>query len=120
MASTAGLHPLFKPIADDWYETLHSLDPRFVISSGYRSQDEQRDLWERFQRGEGGIYTPMPPGRSQHERGFAIDIVRIGRDARTDTVLRIAGAVWRARGFVWGGEKDPVHFEAPKSLTGRR
>lgn len=121
MASTAGLHPEFKPIADDWIETLRSLDPRFVITSGYRSEQEQQDLWNRFQRGEGsGVFTPLPPGRSQHGRGFAIDIARLGRDARYDPVLRIVGAVWRARGFVWGGEADPVHFEAPKSLTGRR
>ena len=120
MANTRGLDPQFKAVADELIAFLRSLDPRFVITSGLRSFQDQARLFARFQANEPGLYTVMPPGRSQHERGYAVDIARVGVSALNDPVLRAVGLAWRSLGGVWGGEKDPVHFEAPKWMTGRR
>lgn len=119
MASTRGLDPAFRDVADEFIAAVRAWDPRFVITSGLRTRTQQAALFARFQRGEGGLYTVLPPGRSMHERGFAIDVARLGHDPRTDAALHEVGRAWRAAGGVWGGEADPVHFEAPKWMTGR-
>lgn len=118
MANTRQLNPAFRRIADRLLAAMRTLGP-FVITSAYRSPTEQAQLYERFKRGEGGLYTVLPPGRSQHERGFAVDIARPNVRPKEDALLHAVGAWWRAQGGVWGGEADPVHFEAPKSWTGR-
>lgn len=119
MAGTRGLNRHFLPLARYIYALAKSLDTRFVITSGYRSPAAQAALYARFLRGEPGLYTVAPPGRSQHERGFAIDIARVGVKALEDPLLVQLGTWWRQQGGVWGGAADPVHFEAPKSWTGR-
>jgi hypothetical protein len=47
-------------------------------------------------------------------------MVRLNVDPEDDELLVEMGERWREAGGVWGGEKDPVHFEAPKAWTGRR
>jgi len=121
VANTRGLHPRFAPVAQALIDYMRSHDARFVITSGLRTRAEQVELWEKFLRGDPSQpYRPAPPGRSQHERGFAIDVARFGTRAYEDQDLREWGRWWRSLGGVWGGENDPVHFEAPKSWTGRR
>lgn len=122
MADTRHLRPAFRAIIDQLIDFLRQADDRFVITSAYRSATEQGELYERWLKGDPdsrSIFTPLPPGRSQHERGWAVDIARFGVSAETDPWLRELGAWWRSVGGVWGGEKDPVHFEAPKRWTGR-
>lgn len=119
MAGTRGLDPRFRPWADAWLAWLRQVTGEpFVITSGLRTRMEQEALWAKFQRGA-KEFTTLPPGRSQHERGFAVDIARTNVRAAEDDLLREAGALWRSMGGVWGGEADPVHFEAPKWMTGR-
>jgi D-alanyl-D-alanine carboxypeptidase len=119
VANLEGLDPQFYPWAVWWVDFLRSYDPRLVVTSAFRSTSEQIDLWNRYQAGGTGVYTPLPPGRSQHERGFAVDLARLGVSAISDPFLAEAGSLWRQLGGVWGGERDPVHFEAPKAWTGR-
>jgi len=119
MASTRGLDPRYQPIAERLLAHLKSLSGGFVLTSGLRSHDDQVRLYEKFLRGEGGVYTVLPPGRSQHERGLAVDIARIGVEPKQDPILKAVGVWWRTQGGVWGGEADPVHFEATRAWTGR-
>lgn len=42
---------------------------RFIISSGYRTDDEQNELYETL-----GPEQAMPSGHSEHNHGFAIDV----------------------------------------------
>jgi hypothetical protein len=49
-----------------------------------------------------------------------MDVARLGVKAKEDDLLIEAGHLWRSLGGVWGGEADPVHFEAPKWMTGRQ
>jgi len=121
MANVHGLQPRFLPVAQALIDYMRSHDPRFVITSGLRTRLEQEELWAKWLRGDPSQpYRPLPPGRSQHERGWAIDVARFGTKASEDADLRTWGGWWRSLGGVWGGDADPVHSEAPKSWTGRR
>jgi hypothetical protein len=112
------LDPAFRPAAAALLRVARSRDNRFRITSARRSRTEQARLYARWQQGL-SPFPALPPGRSQHERGLAVDLARFGVPAENDPLLRALGASWRAAGGVWGGEADPVHFEAPKSWTGR-
>ena len=94
------------------------MDRRFVLTSAKRSRMDQARLYNRWRAGL-SPFPALPPGRSQHERGLAVDIARRGVDPSDDDLLAALGAAWRKAGGVWGGEVDPVHFEAPKAWTGR-
>lgn len=118
MPSTAKLAPGFRPFADALLRAARALDARFVFTSTYRSPQDQRRLYSRYIKGE-SPFPALPPGQSQHERGLAVDLARLGVDPADDEMLVDLGTAWREAGGVWGGEVDPVHFEAPKSWTGR-
>ena len=116
MASTRNLDRRFRPYANILMLALRQVDRRFHINSGFRTRAEQEQLYSKFLRAQDqGLhpYTTLPPGKSQHERGLAIDVGREGIDPREDDILAAAGAIWRQYGFTWGGEDDPVHFGAP-------
>lgn len=117
VSGTRDLDPRFRPIAEMWFDALKQLDPRFVITSARRSAAEQRALYARYLRqvaaGE-PAYTTAVPGTSAHERGLAVDIVRLTVDPRSDELLHEAGRVWQQLGGRWGGDADPIHFGAPR------
>jgi D-alanyl-D-alanine dipeptidase len=118
MAGFDGLDDRFRPFAEQLYDTLHQFDARFVVTSGFRTRQEQEQLFARMERARANgapFLTTLPPGRSQHERGLAVDIARIGVDAVDDPLLIEAGLEWRRLGGTWGGTADPVHFGAPKN-----
>jgi len=124
VANTRALQPRFREVVDWLMPQLSPLG--FVITSAVRSYDEQARLYADYLASQGKerpagqrLYTVLPPGRSPHERGWAVDIARPRVHPQEDPILAMLGAWWRAAGGVWGGEKDPVHFEAPKSWTGR-
>jgi len=101
MATTATLHPQFKPWAD-WLFSVgeyYNLHPRFT--STFRSLAKQEDLYRRRQRGEHPLPV-APPGRSMHNYGWAFDLVSDDNN--------LLGTVWRHYGGIWGGSKDWVHF----------
>lgn len=119
MANTRGLQRPFRPWAESLISYARAHDPAFRITSAKRTFMEQVRLYYDWLAGKLGIYTPARPGTSQHEKGWAIDMARPGVDPKEDDVLALIGREWRALGGVWGGASDPVHFEAPKSWTGR-
>jgi hypothetical protein len=96
------LHPGFQP----WARWLLSLYPQAQVTSTKRSHEEQAALYAAYRRGE-SRYPALPPGRSAHERGTAIDIY-----APPD-VLEQLGQIWQQAGGRWGGPiGDPIHFDA--------
>ena len=119
MPGTAKLNRRFAPMAKALLKWAKGLDGRFRFTSTFRSSTDQARLYNAWLRGD-SPFPALPPGRSQHERGLAVDMARFGVPAEGDDLLREVGRAWREAGGVWGGEKDPVHFEAPKALTGRK
>jgi hypothetical protein len=116
--SSSTLHPSFRPYADELLRVARDLDKRFVFTSTRRSRADQVRLYNRWLKGE-SPFPALPPGRSQHERGLAVDMARLNVDPADDELLEELGEAWREAGGVWGGAKDPVHFEAPRAWTGR-
>lgn len=81
---------------------LYGLQPR--ITSGYRSTEKQRELYNRWLAGDKTIHTPAKPGSSPHEKKIALDI----------WCTNAAAAAWIAHqiGLQTGYEyNDPVHFQ---------
>lgn len=99
MSSYSGLAPWLRPYA----EYLHRYFPRLKVTSVYRSPTEQLELYRNRHRNP---YPVAPPGRSYHEYRRAWDMT-----GPRDELVR-AGQVWRSWGGTWGGERDPIHFQA--------
>jgi hypothetical protein len=71
------------------------------INSAGRSDADQQDLIDRYNRGEPGIYQPAAVGTSPHNRGVAIDIP----NPREAEPLLNEHGWWRPL-----PKSDPVHF----------
>ena len=100
-----GLHPQLRPHFEQLYALATRADPSARVTSAFRSNAEQTRLYRRYLAGQ-SKYPVAVPGTSYHEHGRAIDMV-----ARPE-VLRWLGGIWTSAGGKWGGEKDPIHFQA--------
>lgn len=100
-----GLDARLRPYFVWLVQQAQRLDPDARVTSAYRSLAEQRRLYRRFLAGQ-SRFPVAPPGRSYHNYGRALDLV-----AKPE-VLRRLGAVWQQMGGTWGGERDPIHFQA--------
>jgi hypothetical protein len=95
----SGLQPWLRPYA----EYLHRHFPRLKVTSVYRSYSEQVELYVNRHRNP---FPVAPPGQSYHNYGRAWDMVGSRED------LKRAGRIWQNWGGTWGGERDPIHFQA--------
>ena len=77
------------------------------ITSTRRTPAAQAKLYRRWLSGLSPL-PAAPPGTSAHEYGYAFDMVVSPWGALADV-----GYTWQAWGGVWGGDRDPVHFEYP-------
>lgn len=107
MASTRELDPRFRPYADALVAVAHQAGLAPVVTSARRSRRAQAILYAKFLQGQ-MPYTVLPPGRSVHEYGLAVDIW-----CRN---LPALGRLAQSWGLVWGGTSDPVHFAAVRSV----
>jgi hypothetical protein len=72
------------------------------ITSGWRSRATQTKLYNDYIRGA-STYPVAKPGTSKHEKGLALDIL----STNTTALVKLLTSV----GLVWGGIKDPIHFQ---------
>ncbi|MCI0488687.1 MAG: D-alanyl-D-alanine carboxypeptidase family protein [Blastocatellia bacterium] len=103
---------------------------RPTVTSTWRSSAHQARLHEcsrspRCRRRNPGLYAAMPPGRSLHEAGFAVDISGVASGPRGKKRLTARGRrivqIMRKNGFRWPyGLADPAHFEADPRRYGYR
>lgn len=103
MASLSGLRPHFRPWAEGLLRVarLYELSPH--VTSGFRSVEKQRRLYEKYLRGEHPLPV-APPGKSMHNYGLAFDMISDNNPW--------LGKVWEFWGGRYGGQRDPVHFSA--------
>lgn len=81
----------------------------FDFISGYRSPEYQKELQERWDRGDRAGLSYRPADSSAHTRGNAFDIV-----APYNTLLALGNAIQEVRGARWGGRfvpPDNNHFD---------
>lgn len=103
-----GLDERFAP----WAAWLIAQAQGALLTSGYRTPRHQQRLYRRFLNGV-HPFPVLPPGRSMHEKGLAIDLWADPQE------LSRLGAIWRKAGGVWGGADDPIHFEAGRTMLSR-
>ena len=110
MADLKTLDRRLIPWAQWLFNLGKSYDGRLVVTSAFRSNAKQAELYAKYQRGESAI-PAAPPGKSLHNYGLAFDMARIGKDPLTDPLLAWLGLVWALVGGRHGGIRDPVHFQ---------
>jgi hypothetical protein len=68
--NATGLNPVFKQMFDAYNSSVGN---KFSITSGFRSYQQQAALYADYINGVPGQAPAAPPGRSNHEKGLAID-----------------------------------------------
>jgi TP901 family phage tail tape measure protein len=122
-----GLDPKFLANFNQWNAALGN---KFSIGSGWRSSKQQAVLYDRWLRRVPGQAQAAPPGRSNHEKGLAIDHVPSTHTARDEAMAGLFGLkypmsfepwhiepMWAARGgLVPYGSYDRGGY-LPKGLS---
>jgi hypothetical protein len=85
------------------------------ISSGFRSGEEQNELYEQGRTEDGHIVTEAPAGKSIHNYGYAVDVVDRWRGFDID--WEKLGRIGEFCGLEQGDEGDFPHFEHRGGLT---
>lgn len=81
----------------------------YTLTSTVRSLREQTFLYNRYISGKSGGLPAAPPGHSAHEYGWAFDLMVTPWRYQAEV-----GRAWvQTWGGVYGGKRDPVHFELP-------
>lgn len=87
---------------------------KIAIVSGYRSKEQQTDLYNKYLYNGGNLAAR--PGTSMHEKGKAIDI------SASPETLRTLGKIWTKMGYNWGGNwknnTENWHFDLKETRTG--
>lgn len=101
-----GLTGVWTPLAsaiEQLVNTARAYGVPAQITSGVRTRTQQARLYRRYLAGL-NPYPVAPPGTSDHEQGFAVDIWT-GSDELNDWL----GRVWLSWGGMWSA-RDRVHF----------
>lgn len=98
----------FLPVA-----ALYGYDLR--VTSGFRTPDEQQQLYEQGRTLPGDIVTHAPAGKSIHNYGYAVDVVDRWRGY--DINWERLGAIAEYCGLRQGHDGDLAHFEYRNGLT---
>ena len=85
------------------------------VSSGFRSVEEQNQIYQQGRVVNGHIVTEAQGGRSIHNFGFAVDIV--DRWKEYDIDFDRLGKIGEYCGLEHGDEGDLAHFEHRDGLT---
>ncbi len=103
--SMKSLAPRMAQVAPLLLKVAPSLGATSVrVTSARRSRAQQTALYNAYLAGK-SQYPALPPGRSKHELGLAVDLVTTPM-----SVLPALGAWWKSVGGHWD-LSDPIHFE---------
>ena len=110
------IDPNFETQVDDCFlpvALLYGYDLR--ITAGFRSLEEQTQLYDEGRTVDGHIVTEAPAGRSIHNYGLAVDVVDKykGYDIDWDKLIQIGAYC----GLESGGPGDLPHFEHRGGLS---
>ena len=98
----------FIPVASLYGYTLR-------VSSGFRSIEEQNQIYQQGRVVNGHIVTEAQGGRSIHNFGFAVDVV--DRWEEYDIDFDKLGKIAEYCGLEHGDDGDSAHFEHREGLT---
>ena len=89
------------------YKTAYGKD--LPITSMSRSRTEQQDLYNRWLKGEPGIYKPLNPADYPNRQMFHENQIDVSREVPRDFMLK--------EGWKGGEPSDPVHYKLPKDTN---
>lgn len=126
-AVLATLDRRMRPLAIAFVERARAAGYPVVLTSGYRSLEEQARLYAQGRTAPGEVVTNAAPGKSAHNFGLAIDFAfgnALGRPTwPEDGPWFGAAQVGKALGLEWGGDwssfKDRPHLELPEWRASR-
>jgi len=106
----SSLDPSFRPYAAYLVEVARRLG-KTTITSARRNWSDQARLYLDYMQGRRAL-PALPPERSLHVQGLAVDLVVGNYQAGGPPSPEMAalGRWWLASGGRWGGTADPVHF----------
>ena len=119
MTIIEGLHPVIRPMAENFIELAKVAGIELRITAGMRNFAEQQKLYDQGRTTAGKIVTKAKPGTSYHNYGLAIDVVPIiNKKAVWDNeeLWKRIGSIGEIAGFEWGGRwkfVDKPHFQYP-------
>lgn len=122
----AKLEPVIRPYAEKLLVRAAQQQIPLVVTTGYRTMDEQEKLYAQGRTAPGDIVTNAKPGSSWHNFALAFDVAVMDSSGNpswpTDSVLwsRI-GQIGKEVGLEWGGDwqgfKDMPHFQYRGGLS---
>jgi peptidoglycan L-alanyl-D-glutamate endopeptidase CwlK len=125
-AKLSGVHPTLRAKAVELIKKAHAAGVNILITQGYRSIDEQNELYAQGRTKPGNIVTQVKGGYSYHNYGLAIDFAVYAKDGKTinwnvDKDWMKVGEIGESLGLEWGGRwtgfKDYPHFQLTFGLS---
>jgi|ERR671923_1139336 peptidoglycan L-alanyl-D-glutamate endopeptidase CwlK len=119
----ADLHPTVAEKARALIELCKREGVDLLITSTYRSFEEQAKLYAMGRTAPGNVVTNAKPGSSWHNYGLAFDVVPLvnGKAVWDTNMWPLIGMLGESLGLTWGGRwkkfKDLPHFEHHPGLT---
>ncbi|SFL46677.1 M15 family metallopeptidase [Salibacterium qingdaonense] len=116
MAARSSLHPEVEKMKQEFVEQTAEQGIDVVITQGYRSKEQQNDLYAQGRSEEGSIVTYARGGESYHNYGLAVDFAlrKNNGDVTWNTTYdgndngeadwQEAGDIAKRIGFEWGGD----------------
>ncbi|RHW37687.1 M15 family peptidase [Lysinibacillus yapensis] len=128
-----GIHPVVKERVNQLIEQTAAKGISIVITDGFRSTEEQNQIYEKGRSLEGNVVTHAKGGESYHNFGLAVDfaietpsgqviwdIYYDGNGNGQSDWMEVAETA-KALGFEWGGDwaefKDYPHLQMDFGLS---
>lgn len=111
------LHPKIREKVKMFIKSAESKGIKLRITSGYRSFEEQNELYAKGRTKPGPIVTRAKGGQSSHNYALAFDVVPIVKDKAdwNSPLWDKIGQLGKSFGFNWGGDwknfVDKPHFD---------
>jgi len=127
------LHPLVAQRSELLIQVAKQNGINVIITDGFRTIEEQNELYEKGRSTKGKIVTNVPGGRSYHNYGLAVDFAILNKRKQPIWDLEYDGNKngkpdWfevadmaKVLGFKWGGDwegfKDYPHLQMDFGLS---
>jgi peptidoglycan L-alanyl-D-glutamate endopeptidase CwlK len=116
------LHPSIRERATAFINEAEAKGINLRLTDGYRTFEQQAELYAKGRTKPGGIVTNAQPGESYHNYGLALDVVPIqdGQPQYDTEKWPTIAEIGKKYGFKWGGDfkslDDKPHFYDPHGL----
>jgi peptidoglycan L-alanyl-D-glutamate endopeptidase CwlK len=113
------LHPVVQDLCNKFIAKCHDAGIKVIITSTYRDNERQTQLYNQGRTTPGKIVTDAKAGQSKHQYRLAFDFCPVvdGKAAWEDEPLFIkCGKIGTDLGLKWR-IKDMPHFEYTNGLT---